>query len=213
MKVIILNSCKCGVHRILMIAAFILVLEGIQAIAQPRQTVRAGEIMQVRMEQDLSTRNARRGQTFQTSLLEPVRSTNGTILIPRGSIIYGRVDSVQQPQNRRRPGILEVSFFSIKFPNERRVPFSGSLASLDDNEGQVSGNRVSRREVMFVGGSSGALIGALAGGVRGAVAGSLLGATGGLLTRRFTTGAHSDVKRNTEFGVYINRNLNLPPYA
>ena len=107
---------------------------------------------------------------------------------------------------------MEVSFFSIKFPNERRVPFSGSLASLDD-EGQVSGNTTSRREVMFVGGTSGALIGALAGGVRGAVAGSLLGATGGFLTRRFTTGAHADVKRNTEFGGYVNRNLNLPPYA
>ena len=212
MTIRVFDSHKFGIHLILMIAGFILVFDVTQAVAQRRESVRAGEIMQVRMEQDLSTRNARRGQTFQTSLLEPVRSANGNILIPRGSIIYGRVDRVQQPQSGRRPGLMEVSFFSIKFPNERRVPFRGSLASLDA-EGQVSGNTVSRREVMFVGGTGGAIIGALAGGVRGAVAGGLLGATGALLTRRFTNGAHADVNRNTEFGVYVDRRLDLPPYG
>ena len=82
MTIRVFDNHRFGIHLILMIAGFIFVFECTQAIAQPRESVRAGEIMQVRMEQDLSTRNARRGQTFQTSLLEPVRSTNGNILIP-----------------------------------------------------------------------------------------------------------------------------------
>jgi hypothetical protein len=217
MKTIVFRGRSFGIHLILVIAVFIFVFEGAPASAQPparpdpQGGVRAGEIMQVRIEQDLSTRNVRRGQTFQTSLLQEVRSTNGTMLIPRGSIIYGRVDRVQQPQRRRRPGVIEVSFFSIKFPNGRRVPFSGSLVSPDD-EGQVSAGRVTRREVMFVGGTGGALIGAIAGGGTGAAVGGLVGATGGLLTRRFTNGQHAEVGRNTEFGVYVDRRFDLPPY-
>jgi len=199
---------------LLLITALVIVGDS-QAIAQRSRnfTVRAGEIIEVRMEDTISTRTARRGQTFQTSVLEPVNSTDGTLLIPRGAIIYGRIVAFQTPRNRGRPGTLDVTFFSIKFPNGRRVAMNGSLSSSEeDDEGQVSGSSVSRRKVLFVGSSGGAVIGAIAGGGSGAVAGGLIGATGALLGSRFTSGSHAEVSRNTEFGIYLNRNLSLPAY-
>lgn len=202
------------VVQLILIGVTVMVFADAEASAQGTRNlnVNAGEIIQVRMEDTISTRTARRGQRFETSVIDPVMATNGTMVIPRGSIIYGRIVAYQRPQRRGRPGTLDVTFFSIKFPNGRESSLDGSLSSQDEREGQVKGNSVSRGKVLFVGTSGGAVIGAIASGGSGAVAGGLIGATGAALTSRFTSGSHAEVKRNTEFGIYLNRNLSLPPY-
>ncbi len=204
---------KSFVYLVPMAALFV-VLNCVPTFGQraPQHPIRAGEVIKVRMEDNLSTRTARRGQTFETSVMEPVMSTNGQLVIPRGSIINGRIVAYQRPERRRKPGTIDVKFVSIKFPNGRTVPFEGSLSSLEDNEGQITGESRSRGRVMFVGATGGAVIGALTGGVGSTIAGGLFGATGALLTRRFTSGAHAEVNRNDEIGVYVDRRFYLPTY-
>src|ERR1044072_4905018 len=60
----------------------------------PLYTVKTGEVFRVRMNETLSSKTARVGNTFTTTVTEPVYSTTGVVVIPTGSKVKGRVDSV-----------------------------------------------------------------------------------------------------------------------
>src|SRR2546423_12055877 len=66
-------------------------------------TVRADETIRVRMDNELSSRTARIGDRFTTSVTEPVYGESGVEVIPVGSKIWGRVTSVTRA-GRRSPG-------------------------------------------------------------------------------------------------------------
>lgn len=182
--------------------------------------VEGGEKMRVRMEDTISSKTARVGDTFTTKTVEPVYSSNGVIVIPEGSVVEGRVTQAQEAKGEGKPGTIDVAFTAIRLPNGRSVTINGALASLDedgtrsDNEGQVSGKKTSNRKLKFIGGGAagGALIGAIAGGGKGALIGGLVGAGGGFLGDKFTKGKNAEVKEGTEFGVYLNRSISLPAY-
>jgi hypothetical protein len=183
-------------------------------------TVRAGTKLRVRLNEPLSSKTSRPGDTFTVTVVDPVYVDGGVEVIPAGSVIGGRVTAVQKAQREGRPGTLDVAFNSLKLPNGVRRPLSGSLTDLDENktasdtEGRVSGKKTANRKVKFIGGGAGggALLGALAGGGKGALIGAAVGAGGGYLGERLTKGREAEVKAGTEFGVYLNRSIALPAF-
>ena len=184
-------------------------------------TVNSGERFRVRMNETLNSKTARVGDTFTTTVTEPVYSTNGVIVIPTGSKVIGRVDSVKQARKGGDPGSINVSFVEVKLPNGTRRSINGSLTDLNsddaksDAEGTASGDRTKNRKLIFIGGggAGGAIIGGIAGGGKGALIGGLIGAGAGLLGERLTKGEEAEVKSGTEFGVYLNRAVSLPKFA
>lgn len=183
-------------------------------------TVRAGQKLRVRMDQELSSKNARAGDTFTGTIVDPVYSSGGTEVIPAGSHISGRITAVQKSAKNGNPGTLSVSFYRVELPNGRSKAISGSLTSLDtgktqsDEEGNVSGKKTKNRNLKWIGGGTGggAVIGALAGGGKGALIGGAVGAAGGFIGKKLTKGKEAEIKEGTEFGVYLNTNVSLPAY-
>ena len=183
-------------------------------------TVQSGQRFRVRMNETLNSKTARVGDTFTTTVTEPVYSTNGVIVIPMGSTVIGRVDSVKPAKKGGDSGSIDVSFVEVELPNGTRRAINGSLTDLvsddakSDAEGTASGDRTKNRKLIFIGGGAGgAIIGGIAGGGKGAVIGGLLGAGAGLLGERWTKGEEAEVKSGTEFGVYLNRAITLPKFA
>ncbi len=184
-------------------------------------TVNSGERFRVRMNETLNSKTAKIGDTFTTTVTEPVYSTNGVIVIPTGSTVIGRVDSVKPAKKGGDPGSIDVSFVEVKLPNGTRRAINGSLTDLisddakSDTEGTASGDRTKNRKLIFIGGggAGGAIIGGIAGGGKGAVIGGLIGAGAGLLGERLTKGEEAEVKSGTEFGIYLNRAISLPKFA
>ena len=184
-------------------------------------SVAAGKRIRVRMNDELSSKTARVGDRFTTTVREPVYSTSGAVVIPEGSEIIGRVNSVTKAQNKGRPGSLDVSFTQVVLPNGTKRVISGSLTELNaddaksDNEGTARGDRMKHRKVIWYGGGAagGAILGAAVGGGKGALIGGLLGAGGGFLGERFTKGEEAKVESGTEFTVYLNRAVSLPRFA
>ncbi len=184
-------------------------------------TVQSGEKFRVRMNETLSSKTARAGDTFTTTVTEPVYSNNGVIVIPTGSTVVGRVNSVRAAKKGGDPGTIDVSFVEVKLPNGTRRAINGSLSDLDtkkaksDNEGTASGDDRKNDKIIFIGGGAagGAVLGGAIGGGKGALIGGILGAGAGLLGERFTKGEDAEVKSGTEFGVYLNRSVILPKFA
>lgn len=187
----------------------------------PVYTVDTGTIVRTRMNQTISSKTAKIGNTFTVTVTEPVYSNNGVVVIPTGSTLTGRVNSVKMAAKGGKPGEIDASFISVRLPNGKTKTISGSLTDLDagksssDNEGSVSGNKMKNRKIIFIGGGAagGAIFGAIVGGGKATAIGAIAGAAGGFLGERFLKGPEAEVKSGTEFGVYLNQSVALPKFV
>lgn len=182
--------------------------------------INTNQTFHVRLNDSLKSDESRVGETFETTVVDPVYSTNGIELVPSGSIITGRVTAVQKARKDGNPGSLTVAFYNLRLPNGRAAALNGSLTDLEsgnttsDNEGTATAKKTSKRNVKFIGGGAGggALIGAIAGGGKGAAIGAGVGAGVGFITKKLMKGKEAEVKSGTEFGVILNRPMSLPAY-
>jgi hypothetical protein len=179
--------------------------------------VAAGQVIQVRMNEQISSETARIGDRFTTTVMIPIYA-RGVEVIPAGSIITGRVTNVKRAQRRSKAGWLQVAFVSLQLPGGMTRAINGSLTALTnetatyDEEGQVTGRGSSKRNVIFIGGgaATGALIGAIAGGGKGAGIGAGVGAGLGVAGAFLSKGKEAVVRPGTEFGVILNQSVALP---
>lgn len=172
------------------------------------------------MNDTLTSKTAKVGNTFTATVTEPVYSTNGVVVIPVGSTVTGRVDTVKQSSKGGNPGEIGVSFTQVRLPNGKTRAINGSLTDLEgktssDNESTASGKKMGNRKLIFIGGggAGGAVLGAAIGGGKGALIGGLLGAGGGFLGDKLTKGPEAEVKSGTEFGVYLNQAVSMPKFV
>jgi hypothetical protein len=187
----------------------------------PLYSVASNTILRTRMNQTISSKSARVGDTFTATVTEPVYSTNGVVVIPVGATVTGRVTQVTKAANEGKPGQIDASFVRLQLPNGTSRAINGSLTDVDsgktrsDNEGGVSGSKMGHRKTIFIGGGAagGAILGAAIGGGKGALIGGILGAAGGFAGDRFTKGPEAEVKSGTEFGVILNQGISLPRFA
>ena len=182
--------------------------------------INANQTFHVRLGQTLKSDKARVGDTFTTTVVDPVYSANGIELVPAGSVIIGQVTAVTKARKDGNPGTLTVAFYRLRLPNSRGAAINGSLTDLSagntssDNEGTASAKKTSHRNAKFIGGGAGggALIGAIAGGGKGAAIGAGVGAGVGFIAKKLKKGDEAEVKSGTEFGVILNRPISLPAY-
>jgi hypothetical protein len=210
----------CGLIVILVAGSS---LEGLAQTKKKRPvyySVAANQVLRVRINQELNSETARIGDTFTSTLVDPVYSKNGVLLAPQGSSVNGSVTAVQRAQKDGKPAVLDVAFTGIRLPNGVYRSLNGSLTDLSsstgssDNEGSVTAHKTSHRKVKFIGGGAagGAVIGAIAGGGKGAAIGAGVGAVAGLIGGKLKKGHEVKVKSGTEFGVILNRAFSLPQY-
>lgn len=184
-------------------------------------TVDQGQVIRVRMNGSISSKTAKIGQTFNTTVTEPVYSNGGHIVVPVGSTVVGKITAVTPAAKGGKPGTIDVDFIEIRLPTNAKYAINGDLTELEsktaksDNEGAASGSKMNHRKVIFVGGggAGGAIIGGAIGGGLGAAIGAGAGALGGLILENQTKGGEVDVKANSEFGVHLNRAVSMPKYT
>jgi hypothetical protein len=185
-------------------------------------TVPANSTMRVRLNGDLGSEKGYVGQTFTSTLVDPLYSSNGVVVAPQGSTVTGHITQVQRAQKNGKPATMDVAFSSLRLPNGRVHRINGSLTDLSadsgtksDNEGTMTAKKTSKRKLKFIGGGAagGAVIGAIAGGGKGLAIGAGVGAIAGAVTGRVKKGSEVKVKSGTEFGVILNQAISLPKYG
>lgn len=187
----------------------------------PVYTVSTGTVVRARMNQTITSKTAKVGDTFTVTVTEPVYSDTGVVVVPTGSTMTGRVDSVKAAAKGGKVGEIDASFIQVRLPNGVKRNINGSLTELSgdgtkvDNEGTAEGKKMAHRKLIFIGGGAGggAVLGAAIGGGKGAAIGGLIGAGAGFLGDRLLKGSEAEVKSGTEFGVYLNQAFALPRFV
>jgi Bacterial conjugation TrbI-like protein len=187
----------------------------------PVYTVDTGTIIRARMNSTLTSKSAAVGNTFTSTVTEPVYASNGAVVIPTGATLTGRVTSVKKAAKSGEPGQIDVAFVSVRLPNGAVRSINGSLTDLEsgktksDNEGGVGGSKMKNRKIVFIGGGAagGAVLGAMVGGGKATAIGAIIGAGAGFLGEKLLKGPEAEVKSGTEFSVYLNQAIRMPKFA
>jgi hypothetical protein len=166
-----------------------------------RVVLAAGTEVVVRTNERIDARNVVEGQTFSAQIEEPVRDSDGSAAIPRGSdarLVVRRLEN-------NGDLILDVGSITVE---GRRYQVSTEDQELDSQRQGIGGNR---RTGEFVGGGAvlGAIIGSIAGGGKGAAIGAGAGAGTGALTQIITRGKEVHVPAESVIRFRLDRPLRL----
>jgi hypothetical protein len=163
-----------------------------------------GESLITELNDDLSTKNAREGQTFTATVRQPSRY--------EGAVIEGRVTHLQRGGRITGRSELTLTFDNIRMRDGRTYRFAGILESVRmqngdvvkvDNEGAVQDDNQTTKTVQrtAIGTAVGAIIGAIAGGGKGAAIGAIIGAGGGAGSVYVQGRDDLDLARGTELTI------------
>jgi hypothetical protein len=185
------------------------------------ETLPAGTVLKVRLEDRLNSSQAQPGQRFTAT----VKSDEDRSGLPTGTRVEGVVREARAA-SKSQPGVLDVDFTALQLPDGRDYPIRGSLTSLDSSNvtRAADGRLVSRQNsksdrVKFIGygAGAGALFSLLTKG--GLLKGALIGAAGGYLYDQLTKnkgkGGYSnvDLREGSEFGVRLDQQFALLPVS
>jgi hypothetical protein len=163
-----------------------------------------GETLIVELNDDLSTKDAREGQTFTATVRQPSQY--------EGATIEGRVTHLQRGGRITGRSELTLTFDNIRMRDGRTYRFAGILESVRmqngdvvkvDNEGAVKDDNQTTKTVQraAIGTAVGAIIGAIAGGGKGAAIGAIIGAGGGAGSVYIQGRDDLDLNRGTEMTI------------
>jgi hypothetical protein len=111
---------------------------------------------------DLSASASHQGDAFQARLLEPVRTKDGQVVLPEGSVFDGHIAKLVRPRRLSRAGSLHLAFDKISLNEgaEQKVvsdKLAASLAATEmdnqskvkmDEEGTLHGANRTKRQFM-----------------------------------------------------------------
>jgi hypothetical protein len=192
--------------------------------AQPGEqtvTLDNGSVLDVRLNNTLSSRNAQRGDTFSATVTQN-RSSNDYGL-PPGTRVEGVVEDVRR-HHGDNPGMLDLSFRHIQLPDGRSYSIDGSLIGLDNKsvskiaDGSLiatPSHRNNRLTYVGYGAGAGLVVGLLTNN-RNALTDTLLGGGLGYLYGALEKGKSNPrdvtLRSGTDIGVRIDRPVTLAVY-
>lgn len=140
----------------------------------PPTVVPVGTILNVRVNEALSTKTTQQGASFSGSLTTPI-TINAKMAIPAGADVVGVVTQAKKAGKFKGGAVLQLSLSSVKVGGHPYNITTEYFAQQTEGKGK-------RTAGMVAGGTGvGAAIGGLAGGGKGAAIGALVGVTAGSL--------------------------------
>ena len=183
----------------------------------PRIIVPAGTRFAVVLENGISTRGAKPGDSvyFHTSF--PITQDN-KVVVPVGSYLRGELTETKRPGRVKGRGEFRMKLNTLIFPNGYTVDLNADPRSADsggpetmDSEGKTTGGSGKGKDVKTVATTTaaGAGVGAIAGGAKGAGIGAGIGGLAGLGAVLLTRGPEAELPRGSTLDVVLERNLSL----
>ena len=185
--------------------------------ASDKVTVAAGTRVAVVLENGISTRSAKAGDSlyFRTSF--PI-TQNNRVIIPVGSYLRGELLESKRPGRVKGRGEFRMRLNTLIFPNGYTVDLNAAPRSADsggnetmDPEGKVTGPGGKGKDVATVATTTvtGAGIGAIAAGAKGAGIGAGIGGLAGLGAVLLTRGPEAQLPRGSALDIVLEHALAL----
>jgi len=171
-----------------------------QAFGQDGREARLpeGTEIDVRLEEGLSSRTARREDRFEATVLRPVRA-GSTPAIPAGTRVRGIVLRAEAAERPSRAGRLDLDFDAL-YLDTKRIDIRASLVSME-------GGGRSRREKAGIGAVLGGILGGIFEGKKGVIVGGVLGGTGAVVA---TKGEDVELPAGATLTIRLDEDLPIP---
>ena len=185
--------------------------------AADRITVPAGTRVAVVLENGISTRSAKVGDSLYFHTSFPI-TQNNRIVIPVGSYLRGELLETKRPGRIKGKGEFRLKLNTLIFPNGYTVDLTAAPRSADtggketmDSEGKVTGPGGKGKDVGTVATTTvaGAGIGAIASGAKGAGIGAGIGGLAGLGAILLTRGPEAELPRGSTLDIVLEHELAL----
>ena len=156
----------------------------------PSSTIPSDTPILIRMVDSVNSETARRGQTFQASLDEPIY-VDGRQVVPRGADVLTKLVNDQKAGKLQGQTSLTLALSQISI--------NGRYVDVTSTDVQTTAASQTNRTAKVVGGTAalGAIIGAIAGGGKAAAIGAGSGAALGGATQVFTNGPQVKIPSET----------------
>ncbi len=182
-------------------------------------TVPAGTEIDATLQDSLSSKTAKTGDTFTAVVAQPVNASNGEVVIPAGTVINGEVTESEQGKTLptvRGKGRLSFRFRDITLPSHRSFPLEATLVSVHNKkangEGEVTSSTGGKTVAKDVG--IGAGLGTVAGLLFGsALKGLAIGAIAGGGYVLATQGKDVELPAQSGMKLRLDQSLSIPADA
>jgi len=182
-----------------------------------RITVPSGTRIGVVLQNGISTRNAKPGDSVYLQTNFPVTLSN-RIVIPVGSYLRGELLEAKRPGKVKGRGEFRLRLDTLILPNGYTVSLNAAPRSADsggketmDSEGKVTapGGKAKDAGTIAETTATGAGIGAIAHGVKGLGIGAGIGAAAGLAAVLLTRGPEAELPRGSTLDIVLEHELSL----
>lgn len=141
-------------------------------------SVPTGTTFAVRMNETLSTETNVAGDGFSATLTDPIVGPDGTVLIPAGATVRGRVTAAEKSNRVGETAVIKVAFESVSFGG-RSYPMQASVVEAEVERRTRTTKKESAAKVA-AGAAAGAILGQVLGKdtestLKGAAAGAAAG--------------------------------------
>jgi hypothetical protein len=150
-------------------------------------TIPAGTTLTIRIDQRISVKSSRAGDTFTGEIVSPVLTGDNKVLVPKGSLVGGIVDVSHRRGHFKGRSLLELRLTSLTMNGTQYPLATRDLAESKKGKG--------RRSAALIGGGAGLgmLVGGLASGGTGLVVGGLVGGGAGTAVAGLTGNRDLDI--------------------
>jgi hypothetical protein len=144
-------------------------------------TIQAGTSLAIRIDQRISVKTSRAGDTFTGEVVEPVVDPNGNVIVPKGTQVGGVIDEAHKRGHFKGASVLELRLTSMTLNGTQYRLRTADLTQHKKGKGKRSAAMIGGGAGlgMLIGGiatgGTGLLIGGLAGGGAGAAGAGLTG--------------------------------------
>ena len=146
------------------------------------RTIPAGMTITATLDQALGTKISKAGDAFTATVNQTYRAQDGSVVIPSGAKIEGRVTATDDSDNAAEPALIRLSVERIRF-NGNSYPLAAAIVQSSPVQTSESSSADRTRQVV-IGGAVGAALGGILGkgdldkivigGAIGAAAGSII---------------------------------------
>jgi hypothetical protein len=166
-------------------------------------TVSEGTVLDVVLNQSISTAQNRSGDSFQATLASPVLVGDKTV-IPKDAIVRGHVVDARPSGRLKGVAHLDLTLDSVEVNGESYEIATGDL-------GRRGKNHNKRNGILIGGGAGfGAVVGGVAGGPVGALIGSSVGAGSGTAGAAYTGKKDIRLPAETKLSFPLARAVTIP---
>ena len=153
----------------------------------PPVSIPAGTTLVIRMDQRISVKSSRAGDTFTGEFVDPVLAADNSVLVPKGAQVGGVVDVSHRRGHFKGRSLLELRLTSLTL-NGKQYPLS-----TQDSSRTKKGK--GKRSAALIGGGAGAgmLVGGIATGGVGLLVGGLVGGGAGTAVAGLTGNRDIDI--------------------